>query len=49
LRATLEAEAAKRNRSLSNLIRVILVAHTAPRIVARETAVDRSQGQHADG
>jgi hypothetical protein len=46
LRTSLEDEAAARGRSLSNLIRKILVDHAAPRIVSRETA---SEGALTDG
>jgi hypothetical protein len=35
LRAELEAEAAARQRSLSNLIRTVLIDHTAQRIAER--------------
>jgi hypothetical protein len=38
LRAVLEAEAAERGRSLSNLIRQVLVAHSAKRITERAGA-----------
>lgn len=38
LRAVLEAEAAERGRSLSNLIRQVLVAHSAKRITERTGA-----------
>ena len=37
LRRQLELEAAERGRSLSNLIRKILVEHTAQRIIGRST------------
>jgi hypothetical protein len=36
LRAELEAEAATRGRSLSNLIRQILIQHMTQRVVERE-------------
>jgi hypothetical protein len=38
LRSVLEAEAAERGRSLSNLIRQVLVAHSAKRINERAGA-----------
>jgi hypothetical protein len=38
LREALEAEAAERGRSLSNLIRQVLVAHSAKRITERAGA-----------
>jgi hypothetical protein len=38
LRASLEAEAAARGRSLSNLIRQILIAHAAERITQSASA-----------
>jgi hypothetical protein len=38
LRSALEAEAAAHGRSLSNLIRVVLVEHVAQRIVERGNA-----------
>jgi hypothetical protein len=38
LRAALEDEAALRGRSLSNLIRAILIAHTTKRVVEQEAA-----------
>jgi hypothetical protein len=37
LRAALEDESAAHGRSLSNLIRKILIDHTAQRVVERET------------
>jgi len=38
LRGALDAEAAARGRSLSNLIRLILIEHVAPRITERAGA-----------
>jgi hypothetical protein len=40
LRKTLEAEAAARGRSLSNLIRIVLVEHSSKRIVERASGTD---------
>jgi hypothetical protein len=40
LRNTLEAEAAARGRSLSNLIRIVLVEHSSKRIIERACSVD---------
>jgi hypothetical protein len=41
LRSALESEAAERGRSLSNLIRKILIEHSAQRVVAREEGISR--------
>jgi predicted HicB family RNase H-like nuclease len=38
LRAALEAEAAEHGRSLSNLIRHILISHAAERVAERQIA-----------
>jgi hypothetical protein len=40
LRASLEAEAAARGRSLSNLIRTILLEHSTKRIITERVGAD---------
>jgi hypothetical protein len=40
LRASLEAEAAARGRSLSNLIRVVLIEHSTKHITERADGAD---------
>jgi hypothetical protein len=49
LRAALELEAAECGRSLSNLIRNILVDHAAPRMVSGQTAAAANREQRAHG
>jgi hypothetical protein len=45
LRASLEAEAAARGRSLSNLIRIVLIEHSSKRIVERATGAEAGEAR----